>query len=365
MITSDRASSRIVLLIVIILIACWVAGCSSSVDGISPTVTSSITEATSLSPSSPESVGEQPQPSVTPSGSDLPDCPDGVIIFSSVEGSGRVQYASCPDGSSLREISSEHQLSDPDYLAIRNLRVLISSSKEAIIIESLSGEEIVRLEEDPTWQLVDAALSYDGQYVAYGFIDSSLLAYGLGIVHLESETRSIIFEPDAAQDISVFSISWLRWSPDSYRLLIYGGTVPTQVMNIRCDADTHTCQGTVEGDPGKFTNTYTVNPWSPDGNLIVYPCYTAAIVDGEVQSSQALCVQDSSGQMLDEYQEEVLGVSDITSVHWAPDSQHVVFAAYEEASPNSDIFVLSVSEGILRNLTADLPGSQDFPVWLP
>jgi hypothetical protein len=296
---------------------------------------------------------------------DLPDCPGGVIIFGSTENNETVHYGACPDGTSLVEIVPDYQWYDPESLSQHNLHVRIAEDRHVLIVENASGEPIHRLVDNSSLVLIDADLSFDGKYVAYGFIDNNRSAYGLGIVALESGTSSLILAPDEARDISVFAVNCIRWSPNSYKLLIYWGTAPTQVMNINCDSNTHTCQGQVEGQPGEYTDTCTDNPWSPDGRLIAYPCYTATSTNGEVRAYHALCVQDPLGEMLYEFQESDLGISDITSLRWSPDSSHLVFTAHAKGRPDSDIFVLSLPDRSLSNFTANLPGDQDSPLWLP
>jgi hypothetical protein len=340
----------------VLLAALWIAlaGCATAPPTPAPTATPAATA--TVTPTLP------PVPSPA-----LPDCPGGRVSFSSYSEDVKkgTNYVSCPDGTSLTEIVLDYRQSDPRVSPQGELVLRIADDHHALILEDPSGQEVKRLIDDPSVTLFNASWSFDGNYVAYDFVDERSFSYGLEIVHVETNTVSTLFAPDSSQDISVFAVNWIRWSPCSYKLLIYGGTVPTQVLDIKCSRDSHSCSMQVQGQPGKFTDTYTANPWSRDGTRVAYLCYTSTKTDDEIVTTHALCIQDVFGEMLHEFQEDDLGISSITSLCWSPDGTRLAFAAYFEGTSSSDIFILSPSDGTLFNLTAGLLGNQDYPLWLP
>lgn len=295
----------------------------------------------------PATSSNDPGASATPKPDVHPDCAAGVIIFRTEYGGGITQlYAICPDGTSLVEVSPEDNWVE-QYLNYSDLRVVIKNIVDYVPVE-----------------MRYATLSFDEKYVAYGFV-AGYDAYGLNIINVETKTNSTIIEPDNDDSPLAFSLDWLSWSPTSYQLLFHGRTAPLQVLNITCDDTSHICNGKVVGNAGKFVEISSIARWSPDGTLIAYPCYTANQVDDSIEFKHSVCIQNTSGNILYEFEDITLGLSEIGTIHWAPDATQVAFHANLQGHSDSDVFLLSLPDGELINLTENMPGDQSLFFWKP
>jgi hypothetical protein len=371
--TMKRAVGLVLSCVAICLTACTASDQNYLISKTSTSTPPPATATTTLSKTEPPSEPTIPtvnsddlESSATLKPNVYPDCIAGVIILWSEYGGEVQNYAVCPDGTSLVEVSPEDSWID-QYLNYGDLRVRITDDRHGLILEDASGNPIKNLVDDVSMELNHAALSFDGKYVAYIFI-TEYYAQGLSIIDVETGIISTIIAPDSPdsdEDITAFSLSWISWSANSHKLLIHGRTVPVQVLTIACDDTSHICNGKVEGKAGKFVDGYSVARWSPDGTLIAYPCYTSKEVNDSIVTQQSVCIQDMRGDLLYEFEENTLGVSEIGSIQWSPDATQVAFCAYLQGQSNSDVFLLSLSDGVLVNLTSNLPGDQDLILWQP
>jgi dipeptidyl aminopeptidase/acylaminoacyl peptidase len=324
----------------------------------------------STSPPTP-TAGQTLEPVLTPA-LNLPDCPTGRVAFGSYEDDSATPietYIACASGTLTQEIN-------PDYLPASlwwnispsgDLVIWISEDGESLIVTDLSGQEITRLSDNSDGQVTSPTWSPDGEYIAYLREVVGEDYFRVDVVHVATGTVSEGFvPPDEYEDVAASKgWYWVDWSPTANQILLDSGFKPLHIADVVCDDTTHTCTAEVRAIGAKFAKHYPFNAWSPEGDRIAYYCYTTTTT-GEL-IHKGICILDTEGHMVQEFPEPELGVENISYLVWSPDGTRIAFVAYPANSDLSktDIFILSLSDMNLINLTSDLPMNHNDPIWIP
>jgi WD40 repeat protein len=291
---------------------------------------------------------------------EMPVCADSVIVFSSRQDEQTQVMAQCPDG------SGEARPVDYDEVEPQGSEMSLSFSEDrhTLVLEDTVDGISRQLIDDATITIIDTALSPDGRYAAYLFYNTEgeySYADGLNVIDLQSDTISVILDTADSPPYPDREIMWVSWSPYDNKLLTHGGISLPMVWEITCEGDTGQCTGQRLGEVGSYTNSILPAPWSPDGGLIAYPCHTATLTG---EDNDAICTMSTSGVPLREFKESELGVTELYGIAWSPESDRLAFTAFPEGESNPDIFILSLVDGSLLNLTAALPGRQYGALWV-
>lgn len=313
------------------------------------------------------------------------DCDAGLLVVTAwitVEESGI--YLVCADGSFMQQIVST-EVDLPDTRSNRHIAVSPDGQKLAfdaaiqmddelykskIYLLDLFNYELTEVHSDD-FCILDIDWSSDGQYL--GYISSTPLDE-LEILHIDSHTITQIIEGNEFPDCFLADFDW---SPDgtkiNYRLdPPYShsrddlpSTNTWYVENITCDDQTHTC-ATSNQNILDWPNyiTYRLS-WSPDSSQLIgigsYEFYNLFVEARELDGQ--LAWQIELGDILlskegGDFRDAVL----------SPDGKQIAFIAKEETNSISDIYILSLEDMSLFNVT-DLIGQPHIDYyqveWLP
>jgi Tol biopolymer transport system component len=108
-------------------------------------------------------------------------------------------------------------------------------------------------------------------------------------------------------------------------------------------------------NPHRVIEAFVHGPtWSPDGTMLAFDCS----VGGEI----GICTANadgSSGNTL------VAALQGAAQPDWSPDGTKIIFQAQEVGENDSDIYVVTLANGQILNLTNTPDRSEQFPRWSP
>jgi Tol biopolymer transport system component len=138
------------------------------------------------------------------------------------------------------------------------------------------------------------------------------------------------------------------WSPDGTRLLVRSGVEGEGSRIYLLELATGSLQPILDN---------ASNPeWSPDGSRVVYVGYRR-----EAPGNADIFVAGADGS---EPQAVVDTGNDDYFPSWSPEGGEIAFTSRVDGG-DQDVFVVDVSGGHLRNLTADSPDSEETYGWTP
>jgi dipeptidyl aminopeptidase/acylaminoacyl peptidase len=216
-----------------------------------------------------------------------------------------------------------------------------------------------------------ATWSTDGEYIAFvrkvTDKEGGIPYYRVDTVHIATETVSegIIPADEYDEEVTLKGWEWIGWSPTTNQLLLFHYDKPLHIADVLCDETTHICVADTRAVGVKPGRKYPLNAWSPDGTKMAYHCYTTTPTGDLIH--EGICIQDTEGNMIQEFPETELGVEDIDFLAWAPDGTQIAFVAHpgDISDSRTDVFVLSLDDRSLINLTTDPSLNQSDPVWIP
>jgi Tol biopolymer transport system component len=138
------------------------------------------------------------------------------------------------------------------------------------------------------------------------------------------------------------------WSPDGTRLLVRSGVEGEGSRIYLLELATGSLQ--------PFLDNASNPEWSPDGSRVVYVGYRR-----EAPGNADIFVADADGS---QPQAVIDTGNDDYFPSWSPDSSEIAFTSRVDGD-DQDVFVVDVSGGHLRNLTADSPDSEETYGWTP
>lgn len=346
----------------IMLIAQLVA-CSTSSEPLgspppdTPTTAPTATSTVEVDPTSTATLTATPTPTFTPSPSPLPDCTAGYVLYTLSKNYNDPDngfYLACADGSfSTRVFSTLGGV--PEVSSDGRFVVWKTDEPPQIQVGDLTGENsIVTLDIgysqpfgiwSPTW-------SPDRDYIAHTICPRSDDEDDIQIIHLATGTRSQLH-----LDEQIEGIRHIEWSPDGSRIVFTNWMLELFMAEIECDESSHTCRA-LNVNHLTFTPDYPVEQpsWSPDGMQLIAVC----VPDGFSE----LCVLDLVGETI-----QLLSVSSdlkhFNAPDWSFDGNSIAFAATPENEAGPDVFVFSLQNHSLVNLTQEPLWRNSNPVWLP
>lgn len=346
-------------------------GCSSVLSTVEPTQVTFTLEA-SVEETSINTLTEGDEvltPEATESnGMELPACSGGVIAFhrSTNTKQSESTYAICPDGTKLKAI-------DPDLLTAfvqPAAHVSISEDRHTIVLHDSTDASQKILFEDNLLRIANTTFSPDKKYIAFdgSYNINGDLYYRMQIIHIQTGTITQDFIPDNGHDLPIDEgYEWINWSPVGNQLLLFSRQLPLRLVDISCVDFTHECTTlNLRNLSEDFSTKIPVNAWSPDGTKIAYAYYHASTdVNGLWVYDGLVIIDAGTGSTIIDLKETDLNVLDIDEIAWSPDGDHLVFRAFQQKSKETDIFLFSLSDNSIVNLTANLSGSYEAPIWLP
>jgi Tol biopolymer transport system component len=144
------------------------------------------------------------------------------------------------------------------------------------------------------------------------------------------------------------NITDTSWSPDGTRLLVRSDVEGEGSRIYLLELATGSLQ--------PFLDNASNPEWSPDGSRVVYVSYRP-----EAPGNADIFVADADGS---KPQAIVDTGYDDYFPSWSPDGSMIAFTSKVHGG-DRDVFVVDVSGGPLRNLTADSPDSEDTFRWTP
>lgn len=201
----------------------------------------------------------------------------------------------------------------------------------------------VALTNTPSDQERFPQLSPDGSRLVYGLLQPDR-TYDLHLMRLDG-TRPVSDDLLLAGPGDLTDTSW---SPDGRRLLVRSGIQGEGARIFLFDLATGSLQRLVDNasNPG----------WSPDGSRVVFASYRR-----EAPGNADIFVADADGS---ELRPIVDTGADDYFPSWSPDGSMIAFTS-RAGGGDQDVFVVDVSGGRLRNLTAGSPYSDETFGWTP
>jgi dipeptidyl aminopeptidase/acylaminoacyl peptidase len=268
-------------------------------------------------------------------------------------------YFVCEDGSSMRLLTNE-VLSEPSISP--NGSMIAFSHNEKIYLLGLSGDVVktIRVEglaRSPSW-------SQEGGYIAYVRDEQFLDEQSVEIIHVETGTVSTSLlpagftHPRYEGPIAPRFVD-IAWSPQGANIALRANYNTLYVADIACDSVTHTCA--MDGIHSVSDQIDSNPSWSPDGTRLAAFHYEYA--PDRSQTNQNLVILDMDGHWIRAFSaaELSLDLESASSLAWSPDGNRIAFSA-EHA-----VWILSLEDDTLTNLTEELIGTDDFGTiaWLP
>lgn len=314
---------------------------------------------TIISESSPFPVTLTVEPTIL-SPSSSPACPDGSSLAAGVANELLWQFGLSPQGNAIAKIEQGgHSLVIED---------LVSLNKKTVLNKL-------------PYEIQYLAWSPNGEFVAYSVIDkqpSGEWFWRVEVIHIDTQTMSTDFYPGNWPGIPMDELppqyfNILSWSPKGTYILLIGPNRPFQIVKVTCSA-AYLCTAELHSVGTKdVTNAlYGAFAWSPSENLIAYACTTTYETETDdpfhpnIEFEYGLCLDDVDGNPVTEFKAETLGVENIRSLTWSPDGTKISFTATEIGRSDLDVFVLNLADDeAVLNLTRELVGDQQDPIWLP
>lgn len=146
------------------------------------------------------------------------------------------------------------------------------------------------------------------------------------------------------------------WSPDSKNIVFISNN-DIAMMNLDGSMMRQiTNQGNYE--TGRQDFGYTNVSWSPDGKYIAFEGYHRPTQNGDIFIVNALCADAASCINLF----PINSGADEHSYDWSPDSQYLVFGSARAGKGSSDLYIMSLTDGTIQQLTDDPLWDRD-PKW--
>lgn len=186
-------------------------------------------------------------------------------------------------------------------------------------------------------------LSPDGTRLVYGLLQPDR-TYDLHLMKLDG-TRPVSDDVLLAGPGDLTDTSW---SPDGRRLLVRSSIQGEGARIFLLELATGSLQRLVDNasNPG----------WSPNGSRVVFVSYRR-----EAPGNADIFVADTDGSELHAIVDT--GADDYYP-SWSPDGSMIAFTSRAQGG-DQDVFVVDVSGGRLRNLTAGSPDSDETFGWTP
>jgi WD40-like Beta Propeller Repeat len=186
-------------------------------------------------------------------------------------------------------------------------------------------------------------LSPDGSRLVYGLLQPDG-TYDLHLMKLDGSRPVsddlLLAGPGDLTDTS--------WSPDGRRLLVRSGIEGEGARIYLLELAT--------GSLRQFIDNASNPEWSPDGSRVVFVSYRR-----EAPGNADIFVADTDGSELHAIVDT--GADDYYPT-WSPDGTSIAFTSKAHEG-DQDVFVVDVSGGRLRNLTAGSPDSDETFGWTP
>jgi len=338
---------------------------------------------------------------------------DNVISSGTEFGFGRLNISRALELASGNPLPPEDKLpSQPGYFVAVPGNELVALSWESPIFEydgsplgdNIVGYHIYRKESslsDVTWiQLTNPNLPYPETYFEDNeVVNGTQYSYRVSAVDGGGQEGywseiPVIATPNS-EPIFDFLVAGEQpsWSPDGLHLAYSAWSVFDTAFNIYTTAISG-------GEPSKITN-YTSHlgsargaDWSPDGDVIAFTrvftgsesdVYVIAVSGGEPQeltNAQGVDTHpdwspDATDLVFSTTRAGYYQVYTMTSSGesqdmfadgyfpaWSPDGSRIAFAAFVTSRSHADIYVKSISTGVIEQLTTD-PQSDNLPTWSP
>jgi Tol biopolymer transport system component len=271
-------------------------------------------------------------------------------------------YEICSDGSGLHQIAAAASASlavSPDGKHI----AYYEHNGHKIIIVTSAGERVKSLDLDVSFEndTLAGQLSWspDGRFILYR--QANLANFKLGVVDVSTGKISSNILPETYYKQFQEANMMAAWNPQNASIAWSVASL-LYMADIDCDTPSHECnaqnitqlQITPKGIDGGSRLA-----WSPDGTRLATACYVRDSM--EVQND--LCIFDISGHLVKEFNAARLGVDFIKNPDWSRDGSWIAFSA--NASETEDIFVLSLKDDSLVDLTKGDRTAESSPNWLP
>jgi Tol biopolymer transport system component len=201
----------------------------------------------------------------------------------------------------------------------------------------------VALTNTPSDQERFPQLSPDGSRLVYGLLQPDR-TYDLHLMRLDG-TRPVSDDLLLAGPGDLTDTSW---SPDGSRLLVRSGVEGEGARIYLLELAT--------GSLRQFIDNASNPEWSPDGSRVVFVSYRR-----EAPGNADIFVADTDGSELHAIVDT--GADDYYP-SWSPDGTSIAFTSKAHEG-DQDVFVVDVSGGRLRNLTAGSPDSDETFGWTP
>lgn len=304
----------------------------------------------------------------TPPGT-RPNCQDGSIIYKETyywESNLRSNLLwGCSDGSSV-QLLSDTLGEGPLAISPDGESVAYVSDNGWLTTMSLAGDGASPLLElAPGETILSMSWSPDKEYLLYvKFVPTTPFPM-IGLIHIPTGEDLEDIVPEQYEDLLVHhTVVGATWVPGKSQILLYGNVTQSLLWaDIVCDG-THDCVMESMRAVGIDRSIAALPSVSADGKEIVTICRDVVGMDVEY----LICVFNSLGRQMNEYNLTELGIAYAESPNLAPSGTRLVFSGFllPGIGNEHDIFTFDLTTRILSNVTGG-NNNRDYyyPLWIP
>jgi hypothetical protein len=276
-------------------------------------------------------------------------------------------YSVCFDDRQIYFESLVSPTLDVPSRVVTNGTYIVLLNLDGVSLYDLANHHTTPLDEFPNIEdTYWSTLSPGAEYIAYSvFVQEPNVSNQrkLLIAHIPTETLSPAMSSQSLGFSEFENFLYPTWSPNGEQIALQDGDMLTgYILTVQCQADTHQCLP--EEAPRMIPlpeNIAIRSPisWSPDGSEL------AAVCGHREDARLTICVFNSDGDILREFDASALGLRGLDIVNWSPDGSLLAFHALDTSTRRLNIHIINAADMTAYTTLSSESDNYQYPVWVP